>query len=196
MFLLGHRVLSAAGYEFIGLDHFAKPSEALAKARQSGRLQRNFQGMTTGGDLDLIGVGASSISQLDGIGFLQNTREPGSYTAKMSVGTSSVVRGKRLTDDDCVRQALLRQLYCHAAVDSAALEQEFGIHYDEYFVREINILHELQRDGLVKLTPDDGFEVTFPLGRVLMRTLGGVFDAYLPPDAYLKGAATNYSANA
>ena len=74
MFLTGKRLFEEAGYEFIGLDHFAKASEMLGQAIEDGTIQRNFQGMTTGGGLDLIGAGASSISHLSGLGFLQNRR--------------------------------------------------------------------------------------------------------------------------
>jgi len=91
MYLLGLRLFELAGYEFIGLDHFAKPEESLAAARNDETLQRNFQGMTTGGGLDLYGVGASAISHLLGVAFLQNVKETESYIAGMNQDRKSVV---------------------------------------------------------------------------------------------------------
>lgn len=196
MFLLGLRMLTEAGYVFIGLDHFAKPDESLARALREGTLQRNFQGMTTGANLDLIGVGATSISHLKDVGFLQNVHNPGEYTECVNGGASPIRRGKRFTHDDRVRQAVMRQLYCTAKIKPAAIEKEFDVEFSDYFARELGIMKELERDGLLDLRSDGSITVTLPLGRVLMRTLAAVFDAYLAPDAYRVGDQHCYSANA
>jgi oxygen-independent coproporphyrinogen-3 oxidase len=196
MFLTGVSLFEAAGYEFVGLDHFAKPGERLAKASRDGSLQRNFQGMTTGGGLDLLGVGASSISHLLGIGFLQNRREVDAYTDCIRKGDTPMHRGKRFTSDDLVRQAVLNQLYCSAEIDPVVIEKRFDIEFADYFARELKTLEELERDGLVILDSDGRMRVTSPLGRVLMRNVAAVFDAYLDPDAYRVGEQACFSANA
>jgi oxygen-independent coproporphyrinogen III oxidase len=196
MYLLGQEMLPDAGYVFIGLDHFAKPHERLARALSDGTLQRNFQGMTTGGGLDLVGIGASSIGQLTGIGYLQNRRDTDDYIRVVHNGSSPVYRGKRFTNDDLVRQAVLGEIYCRAEIRPAEIEAQTGVVFADYFAREIEILAELAHDGLVEARADGGYRLTDPLGRVLMRTVGAVFDAYLSPDAYRVGDRQYFSANA
>lgn len=196
MFIQGASLFQSAGYEFVGLDHFAKPDELLGEALKDGTVQRNFQGMTTGGGLDLIGVGSSSISQLLGIGFTQNTREVDAYIACIERGASPINRGKRFTEDDRIRQTVLSQLYCMTEIDPGAIEKRFGLKFSEYFGRELEVLKELEGDGLVTLDADDVIRVTYPLGRVLLRNIAAVFDAYLHPDAYRVGEQACFSANA
>jgi len=196
MFLLGARMFGAAGYEFVGLDHFAKPDELLAKAKDEGTLQRNFQGMTTGGGLDLLAVGSSSISHLCGIGFLQNVRTAEEYLARFDRDETPIHRGKRFTEDDRIRQAVMNELYCSTVVRPEMIERRFSIDFADYFSRELEIMQELQRDGLVTVEDDGVIHVTFPLGRVLLRTIAAVFDAYLDDDAYRVGDRNCYSANA
>ena len=196
MYMLAQEMLPVAGYLFIGLDHFAKPNERLAVAMREGTLQRNFQGMTTGRGLDLIGIGASSIGQLGKIGYLQNRRDADEYIRTMQGGGSPVYRGKRFTDDDLVRQAVINQIYCRAEIRPAEIEAETGVDFEDYFVRELGILAELAADGLIEPLIDGGHRLTDPLGRVLMRTVGAVFDHYLPPDAYRVGDRQYFSANA
>jgi oxygen-independent coproporphyrinogen-3 oxidase len=196
MFLIGLRMLTAGGYQFIGLDHFAKPDEALAVALRKGTLQRNFQGMTTGGGLDLIGIGASSISHLAGLGFLQNVRELREYLTCTGDGRTPIFRGKRFTADDRIRQGVLADLYCRGEIQPERIEQQYDIVFADYFARELGIMRELEEDGLVSVEEDGRIVATMPLGRVLMRTVAGVFDAYLEPDAYRAGDRQYFSANA
>ena len=194
MHLLGQELLTGAGYDFVGLDHYAKHDEPLAVALREGTLQRNFQGMTTGGELDLVGVGASAIGQLSEIGFIQNRRDVDDYISAASNG-GAAYRGKRLTPDDMVRQAVIRQIYCEARIDPAAIEAQTGVDFHAYFDRELGILERLITDGLVR-REDGGFVMTDPLGRVLLRTVGAVFDAYLAPDAWSVGDRQYFSVNA
>ena len=196
MFLLGLELFESAGYLFIGLDHFAKPDEPLAVALRNGTLQRNFQGMTTGGGLDLIGVGATSISHLAGVGFLQNVHDPDEYVTWVSEGGSPVRRGKRLSLDDRIRQAVISRLYCAAEINPDDIERQYDVVFGEYFAREMEVMGELEADGLVVRRADGGVSVTLPLGRVLMRNVAAVFDAYLEPDAYRVGDRRCFSANA
>jgi oxygen-independent coproporphyrinogen-3 oxidase len=185
-----------AGYEFIGLDHFARRDEMLSRAARAGTLQRNFQGMTTGGGLDLLGVGASSISHLRQVGFLQNIHSPEVYAEAIHEGRSPIHRTRPFTLDDCVRQMVISQIYCGTGVAPEPVEKAFGIEFDTYFARELEVLGELEADGLVTIAGGNRVELTFPLGRVLMRNVAAVFDAYLEPDAYRVGESSYFSANA
>jgi oxygen-independent coproporphyrinogen-3 oxidase len=196
MFLLGVERFGLAGYDFVGLDHFARPEEMLARAAQDGTLQRNFQGMTTGAGLDLVGVGASSISHLLQIGFLQNARDPNGYVQAMLEHGTALARGKDFTADDCIRQAVISQIYCGARIVPSVIETRFGIDFSDVFQRERVILKELEADGLVTCNDDGTVDLTYPLGRVLMRNVAAVFDAYLDPDAYRVGERHCFSANA
>jgi oxygen-independent coproporphyrinogen-3 oxidase len=196
MFLTGLSLFESAGYVFVGLDHFAKPSERLAQSLDDDSIQRNFQGMTTGGGLHLLGVGASSISHLQDVGFLQNAKGVEAYITRVESDETARERGKRFTTDDLIRQAVLHQLYCLAEIRPDAIERWFGIRFNDYFARELGILDELQRDGLVCIDEDGTIKVTRPLGRVLVRNVGAIFDAYLDPEAYRKGERAYFSANA
>lgn len=195
MFLAGLELFEVAGYVFVGLDHFARPEEALARALDYGTIQRNFQGMTTGRGLDLIGLGASSITQLSQVGFLQNVRDVEAYLQHIETGETAIFRGLRLSADDCLRQALLNELYCRGEIRFAPLEAAYSIRFEAYFASELASLEELIADGLLVREPQR-LVVTRPLGRVLMRTIGAVFDAYLEKDAYRVGDRQYFSTNA
>lgn len=196
MLLIGIELFEAAGYEFVGLDHFAKPDEGLCAARDDGTLQRNFQGMTTGAGLDLLGVGASSISHVLGVGFVQNIKDHNRYVACIAAGGTPAQRGKRLTPDDIVRQILIDQLYSYGEIRRDVIEARAGIEFETYFARELDIMRELERDELVSIEPDGTIRATMPLGRVLLRNIAAVFDAYLDADAYRTGQSACFSANA
>jgi oxygen-independent coproporphyrinogen-3 oxidase len=175
----------AAGYEHIGLDHFARPTEALARARQDGSLRRNFQGMTTGKELDVVGLGPSAISQFDDA-FAQNARASAEWARRLNEQEFATEVGLRLGPDDRLRRELLQQLYGHGEVDRRLLEGRFGIAFNEYFADEIGRLAGLAEDGLVTVDPD-AIRLTTPLGRLLVRVVAAVFDRYLPPGAYREG---------
>ena len=196
MFLIGLELFEQAGYELIGLDHFARTDEALAVGLRNGSIQRNFQGMTTGASLKLLGVGVSSISHLLDVGFWQNVKEVDDYMGLVEQDRSPVERGKRFSFDDRVRQAVINQFYCTAAIEPKSIEARFDIRFADYFAREISILESLEQDGLVTMESEGSIRATHPLGRVLMRNAAAVFDAYLEPDAYRTGAGACYSANA
>ena len=134
MFLIGVEMFEAAGYEFIGLDHFAKPDEGLTESFRDGTLQRNFQGMTTGGGLDLIGAGVSSISHFRDAGFLQNHKDLDRYVGLIENVESPVERGFRFTFDDRVRQFLIDHLYAYTEIKPDVVEQQFEINFNEYLI--------------------------------------------------------------
>jgi oxygen-independent coproporphyrinogen-3 oxidase len=179
-----------AGYEFIGLDHFAKPDEELARARRDGSLRRTFQGMTTGKELDVIGLGPSAISQLGGA-FAQNHKASADWRTVVA-GDFATERGLALSDDDRLRRELMQQLYGHGVIDRRALEERFGFKFDTYFADELERLGHLIDEGLVE---DSGDEVrlTEPLGRLLVRVVAAVFDRFLPPTAFREGMPAQMS---
>jgi oxygen-independent coproporphyrinogen-3 oxidase len=182
--LLAINCFLEGGYEFIGLDHFAKPGEALAQAREQGTLRRTFQGMTTGKGLDIVALGPSAISQLDDA-FAQNAKTTPEWQAAV-LRDFPTIRGLRLSDDDLLRRELLSQLYGYGRVDKHALEQQFGLEFDDYFVDELERLRELEDDGLV-INDAGAIRLLEPLGRLLVRVVAAVFDRSLPPDAFHHG---------
>ena len=196
MFLLGREKFTEAGYEFIGLDHFARPQEALARSLEDGTITRNFQGMSTGRGLDLFGVGPSAISHLRDIGFLQNVVDTDTYASQMAAGRPVVWRGIELSRDDRIRQAIMEDLYATGVIELARYEKAFEIDFDDYFRELAPGLELLAREGVIRRESGGRIELTDPLGRILMRNVAALFDAYLEPDAYRVGARHEYSTNA
>lgn len=188
--LLAINRFAEAGYERIGLDHFARPVEGLARARAAGTLHRNFQGMTTGKELDLLGLGPSAISQLDGA-FAQNVHASAAW-AEAVRRDFATERGLRLSADDRIRREVLQQLYGYGSVGKRRIEARFGIAFDEYFADEERRLRELSDEGLVTNVAD-AICLTEPLGRLLVRVVAAVFDRYLPRDAFRTGLSAHAS---
>jgi oxygen-independent coproporphyrinogen-3 oxidase len=180
----------AAGYEFIGLDHFARPDEELAQARRQGALRRTFQGMTTGKGLDVIGLGPSAISQLDG-GYAQNHKTTADWHRAVA-DDFATERGLRLSDDDRLRRELMQQVYGHGVIDKRSLEERFGIVFGDYFADELKRLGELIDEGIAE-NDDEAVRLTEPLGRLLVRVVAAVVDRYLPPTAFREGLAPQQS---
>lgn len=168
--------LTAAGYRYIGMDHFAKPDDELCRAQDARTLHRNFQGYTTKAGCDLLGLGVSSISALENV-YAQNRRDLPSYYAALDEGRWPTMRGMRVTTEDKLRRAVINRLLCHGVVVKAEIEREFGINFDSYFAPELTRLRELERDQLVNLLTDR-IEIAV-LGRIFIRNVAMVFDAYL-----------------
>jgi oxygen-independent coproporphyrinogen-3 oxidase len=166
-----------AGFEDIGLDHFAKPGDELAQARRNGTLQRNFMGYTTRAGAELVGVGLTAIGQVAGR-FVQNERKLKSYYETIESGRLAVVKGYRLDRDDTIRQELIQQLMCQGRVDKRALSARYDIDFDTYFAAALAKLQPYAADGLIELGRDT--LTATPLGRVLVRVLAMAFDAHLP----------------
>ena len=167
---------SDAGYEYIGMDHFARPDDELAHARRDRTLYRNFQGYTTKAGTDLIGLGMSAIGSI-GRHYVQNRRELPEYAAALAATGAATFRGSRLTDDDRLRRDVIQGLLCHGVVVKAEIEQRHGIDFDETFAGALAALETCAADGLVELLP--GAVRATPLGRVFLRNLAMPFDAYL-----------------
>lgn len=167
----------AAGYQFIGMDHFARPDDALAKAQQAGKLQRNFQGYTTAGQDALIGLGVSSISQVSGV-LWQNSKELPAYYAAINSGQLPVERGFSLNSDDKLRAALISQLICHFELDVEAFSHKWCLHgFWQYFAEALERLQPFMEDGLVEVYAER-IKVT-NAGRLWVRSICACFDAYL-----------------
>jgi oxygen-independent coproporphyrinogen III oxidase len=168
--------LGAAGYDYIGMDHFAKPHDELAIARRERKLHRNFQGYSTKPDCDLLAFGISAIGKV-GRTYMQNAKTLDAFYERLDARALPVVRGIRLGADDLVRRHVIQKLMCDFAVDFAEVEAPYGIHFAEYFAHELEDLVALADDGLVVLT-DTGLAVTAP-GRILVRTIAMPFDRHL-----------------
>jgi oxygen-independent coproporphyrinogen III oxidase len=165
-----------AGYLYIGMDHFAQPSDELASAQRNRTLHRNFQGYTTKAGADLYGMGVSAISSV-GDAYAQNRREVPAYESTVAERGIATMRGYKLSDDDRLRRAVIGRLLCHTVIVKREVEREFGVCFDEYFAAELTRLAELAADGLIALDGDE-IRVT-PLGRIFLRNAAMVFDGYL-----------------
>lgn len=168
--------LAAAGYVYIGMDHFAKPDDELALAQQAGTLYRNFQGYSTHADCDLIGFGVTSIGMV-GDSYSQNLKGLEDYYACIDQNRLAVFRGVQLDADDRLRRAVITDLICHFALDFAAVERRCAIRFRDYFALELAELADMETDGLLVLS-DNGIRVP-PPGRLLIRNICMVFDRYL-----------------
>ena len=168
--------LTAAGYVYIGMDHFALPEDDLAVAQDRGSLHRNFMGYTTHADSDLLGIGVSSISHI-GATFSQNPRDLPTWQAAIDEGRLPVFRGMRLSEDDCLRADLIQHLMCQGEVPVSALERRYGIDFSEYFRDALARLQPLIDDGLVRL--QGGRILATSQGRLLLRNIAMCFDRYL-----------------
>ena len=185
--MLGNTIntLTEAGYQYIGIDHFAKPDDELAIAQREGKLHRNFQGYTIMGDCDLIGFGVSSISQIANANtryILQNETDLQAYQANIDAAKSNLavmpaVKVIKTSIKDRLREYVIMKLLCHDYIDFKDVNQKFGIDAITYFIDEIQQLGEMQDDKLVDMDAA-GIRV-LPKGRLLGRNVAMVFDEYL-----------------
>jgi oxygen-independent coproporphyrinogen-3 oxidase len=168
--------LSAAGYVYVGMDHFAKATDELVLAQRAGTLQRNFQGYSTHGECDIVGLGVSAIGRV-GDSYSQNARDLIGYYASLDAGRLPVVRGLQLDQDDLIRRELINDLMCHGVVDKRQFGARHRLLFDEYFVQARQRLVPLIADGLVM---ENAREILVTSrGRLLLRILAMCFDAYL-----------------
>ncbi|RWR03146.1 coproporphyrinogen III oxidase [[Pantoea] beijingensis] len=175
--------LTREGYQFIGMDHFARPDDELAIAQRSGLLHRNFQGYTTQGDSDLLGMGVSAISMV-GDSYAQNRKVLKEYYASVSAQGNALWRGLALTSDDCLRRDVIKTLICNFSLDYAAIEAQWQIDFVDYFAEDLALLAPLIKDGLVQCH-QEGLRVT-PKGRLLIRNICMCFDSYLRQKARIQ----------
>jgi oxygen-independent coproporphyrinogen III oxidase len=173
------RVLIAAGYVYVGMDHFALPNDALAVAKRQGRLHRNFQGYSTQPDCDLIALGVSSIGRV-GPTFSQNVKTLDEYYDLLNQGRLPVARGMALTRDDLVRRTVIMALMCQGSVLFESVELSHLVDFKQYFAAEMENMANMQEQGLLTID-DSGIHVT-ELGWFFVRGVAMVFDKYLQAD--------------
>ena len=172
-------LLQRSGYLYIGMDHFAKPSDELAQALEQGTLQRNFQGYSTMSETDMLALGVSAISQIDGV-YIQNHHEIEPYENLINESQLAIKRGVFLNEDDKIRQWAIGQLACQGHLDLDQVSKKFGIDAHVYFRNEWARLAELADDDLIELGPNKA--TVKPLGRLLLRPILLTFDAYFNAD--------------
>lgn len=168
--------LTAAGYLYIGMDHFAKPDDELARAQQEGTLDRNFQGYSTHANCDLVPMGITAIGMV-GDSYSQNLKTLDGYYQCIDSGRLPVFRGISRSADDRLRREVIIRLICNFTLDFKAVEQTHNIAFSDYFAPELEVLAAMQDDGLLRLD-EPGIRVE-PAGRLLIRNICMVFDRYL-----------------
>jgi len=167
--------LTAEGYVYIGMDHFARAGDELALAQRQKTLQRNFQGYSTRGGADIYAFGMSAISQAGGC-YWQNHKELPEYCAALDAGKLPLHRGYIMTEEDHIRGTTIMRLMCDLSLDYAGMSALLDLDFAEHFAPEINSLDDMEGDGLLVKTPQ-GLVVT-DLGRLLIRNIAMRFDAY------------------
>lgn len=177
IFAMANELLDNAGYEYIGMDHFALPDDELAHAHRTGRLHRNFQGYSTQPDCDLVALGASSISRI-GSCYSQNMRGVQDYSDRVANDSFATLRGLELTRDDILRHSVIMAIMCQGEIDKESIQIAHLVNFDAYFERELADLKPLVKLGYVEL---DGLRLTVtPTGRrKALRLIAGTFDRYL-----------------
>lgn len=170
------QILTESGYIYVGMDHFAKPNDELAVAQRQGLLHRNFQGYTTHGNCDLVGLGSSSISQI-GDFYAQNVRALEPYHARIDAGELAIFRGLKLTRDDVMRRDVIMRLMCDFQLDTRTIEEKFGVVFETYFHQEMAVIRRMVEEGLLR---EEGTLLRVsPGGRLLIRNICMAFDWYL-----------------
>lgn len=167
--------LTGAGYQYIGMDHFAKPDDELAKLQREGKLHRNFQGYTTQEECDLLGLGVSSISQI-GDCYAQNQKDIRPYYEAIDKQGHALWKGCSLNRDDEVRRVVIKQLICHFDLDMAKMDEKLDIDFETYFAEDLKLLQTFIDDKLVEVS--DRKITISPTGRLLIRNICMCFDLY------------------
>lgn len=176
IFLMSLRRLLAAGYQYIGLDHFAKPDDELTRAQANHSLHRNFQGYTTHAECDLIGLGLSSIGMV-GHSYSQSVKTLDAYYEKLDDGQLPVEKGFELNMDDVLRRHIIMNFMCSGNIDFKQLNALYGIDFAQYFKDELEKLQLYVSVGLIKVNAHS-ISVTAK-GRMFVRAVAMVFDKYL-----------------
>jgi oxygen-independent coproporphyrinogen-3 oxidase len=164
------------GYKMVGMDHFAKPEDELFGAIEKGELHRNFQGYTTKGGANLVGIGLTSIGEGERY-YAQNTKDMKAYEAALDAGRLPFERGVNLSDDDFLRKAVIMELMANFSIDMKRVEAEHNIDFKTYFDDALEALQEFVEAGLVTIS-DDKISVS-TTGTLLIRNIAMPFDAYM-----------------
>ena len=175
--ILHHTIdkLTAAGYVYVGMDHFARPDDELVRAQREGGLYRNFQGYSTHADCDLVAMGVTAIGMV-GDSYSQNVKALEDYYRRIDADRLPVYRGYRLNRDDSIRRKVITQLICHFELDTREIERNYDCAFWHYFEESLPALNHMADDGLIRFD-DRRIQVT-DKGRLLIRNICMVFDAY------------------
>lgn len=168
--------LVQSGYEYIGMDHFAKPTDELAIAQKENTLYRNFQGYSTKAGCDVYAFGVSAISQFQNI-YAQNLKHLKEYYARVESGEAATNVGYRLTEDDHIRRETITQLMCHLQIDKRDIENKFGIDFEDYFADDLEKLDVFIDDGLLENNTEK--IKILGAGKLVIRNVAMCFDAHL-----------------
>ena len=168
--------LVSSGYEYIGMDHFAKPTDELAIAQKNNTLYRNFQGYSTKAGCDVYAFGLSAISQFQNI-YAQNLKNLKDYYTRVDENTPATNVGYRMTPDDHIRKETIMQLMCHLEIDKRSIERKFGIDFKDYFAADIPKLQIFIDEGLLENDADKIKIIS--AGILIIRNVAMCFDAYL-----------------
>ncbi|MEY2865055.1 MAG: oxygen-independent coproporphyrinogen III oxidase [Candidatus Methylopumilus sp.] len=167
------------GYIYVGMDHFALPTDSLAIAKRQGRLHRNFQGYSTQPDCDIIALGVSAIGRV-GANYNQNAKELEDYYDHLNHRRFPIIKGLALSKDDIVRRAVIMEIMCQGRLDYQSIELAYLINFKEYFSSEMNLLRNFQEKDFIDLD-DSGIQVT-DTGWFFVRAIAMIFDRYLQLD--------------
>ncbi len=171
--------LTEAGYVYIGMDHFAKPEDELARALEDKSLYRNFQGYSTRAGAEVYAMGVTAISQLTNV-YAQNVKHIKEYEVLLDKGQLPTMVGYQLTEDDHIRRYVITEIMCNSRILKAAVKERYGVDFDSYFADVYEKLTPFVEDGLVSFHPE-GIEV-HESGRLVIRNIAMAFDAYLERD--------------
>jgi oxygen-independent coproporphyrinogen-3 oxidase len=174
-------------YVYIGMDHFARPTDELALAQRRKQLQRNFQGYSTHAGADIYSFGMSAISQIPDA-YWQNEKDLPKYYAALDAGRAPLARGYVVTDEDKIRRETIMRVMCDLSLDYAVMSQRLGLNFASHFERELESLAGFEADGLVHRFPT-GLEVT-DAGRLFIRNIAMCFDNTLAPASERKHSKT------
>lgn len=175
LFAIARERFLRAGYEPIGMDHFARPDDELARAKHDGRLRRNFQGYAVIPGDDVLGIGISAIGDVRGA-YVQNEKKLSTYEERIRAGELPVMRGVARSADDEVRRAVIHELMCNFRVDTADISRRFELDFASYFADDLALLADREREGLVSL--GHGRIEATPVGELFVRNLAMCFDRY------------------
>lgn len=184
LFRTGSNILTANGFEYIGLDHFAKPNDSLNKARSDGRLRRNFMGYTDEAFDGVLGLGVSAISDLSGI-MHQNETSLDAYAKKLGRRQLPISKVLVRTPEDRVRAEIIERIMCHGFVRSSDISLNPAMAAD-IMLKAAPSLAPFAADSLLAVS-SDSIEV-FENGRLFLRQIASVFDAYLDGQTQKSGA--------
>ena len=165
----------AAGYEPIGMDHFAKQEDELSKAKRDGTLRRNFQGYAVIPAEDVIGLGISAIGDIGGA-YVQNNKKLSTYGEALNRDELPIEKGLALTEDDKLRRVVIHEFMCNFRIDRRAIESRFGLNFDEAFPEDLTRLEDHAKNGMVTIDQDE-IRAT-PEGELFIRNLAMCFDVY------------------